>query len=120
MSVAARLFLLRLVHTLVFAVCVATLLPFAVYAATGEGRQLALWALTPPIGVFIGLLLNRGSCILQTLARRWTGTPDGLWARDIFCLPESWAVRVVRVMLPLFVLAIGAVGGRLLVETALS
>jgi hypothetical protein len=119
MSVPARLFLLRFTHTLVFAICVATLIPFTAYATTGEGRQWALWALIPPVGVFIGLMLNGGRCILQTLARRWTGTPDGLWARDIFFLPESWAVRVVKVMLPIFVLAIGAVAGRLAVEAAL-
>ena len=108
------LFLLQLVHTLVFAVCIATLGPLGWYALSGQGQTLALWALLPPIGIFVGLQLNGGRCILQTLARRWSGVAedDPRWVRDILFLPESWAVRVVRIMLPVFVITVGAAGVR--------
>lgn len=107
----SALFWLRFVHTLVFAYCVATLIPMSAYALTGEGQHVALTALIGPVLVFFGLVLNRGTCILQTLAKRLTGTQEG-WVRDIFFLPESWALRVVKVLLPVFVLVIGGVALR--------
>lgn len=104
------LFLLQLVHTVVFVVCVASLVPMGWYAASGQGAIWAAGALLPPLGVFVGLLLNRGRCILQTLARRMCGIADTdpRWVRDILILPESWALKVVPVMLPVFVLIIAA------------
>jgi len=104
------LFLLQFVHTIVFVVCLASLLPMGWYAASGQGAIWALWALLPPLGVFVGLVLNRGRCILQTLARRMRGVAkiDPRWVRDILILPESWALKVVPVMLPVFVLVIVA------------
>ncbi|WP_300551902.1 hypothetical protein [Maricaulis sp.] len=107
----SALFWLRFIHTLVFAYCIATLIPMSAYALTGEGERVALIGLIGPVLVFLGLMLNRGTCILQTLAKRLTGTTDG-WVRDIFFLPESWALQVVKVMLPVFVLVIGGVGLR--------
>ncbi|WP_300530891.1 hypothetical protein [Maricaulis sp.] len=105
------LFWLRFVHTVILAYCIATLLPMSAYALTGQGEQIALTALLGPVLVFVGLVLNRGTCILQTWAKHLTGTTEG-WARDIFFLPESWALSVVKVMLPVFVLVIGGVGVR--------
>ena len=80
------------------------------YAASGHGAVWAIWALLPPLGVFVGLVLNRGRCILQTLARRLRGIEesDPHWVRDILFLPESWALKVVPVMVPVFVLVIVA------------
>jgi len=97
------LFLLQAVHTLIVVVCVAGLAPMVFYALTGEGLVIALGALALPVIVVIGLLLNRGTCILQTLGKRMTGTTDG-WARDVLFLPESWALKVVPVMVPVFVI----------------
>ncbi|MDF1767643.1 hypothetical protein [Maricaulis sp.] len=110
----SRLFLLQLVHTMVFIVCIACLLPIGWYAASGDGAVWAIWALLPPVGVFLGLLLNRGRCILQTLARRMRGIEetDSRWVRDILFLPESWALRVVPVMVPVFLLVIVASASR--------
>lgn len=108
----SALFWLRFVHTVIFAYCIATLIPMSAYALTGEGQRVALTALIGPVLVFLGILLNRGTCILQTLAKRLTGTEEG-WVRDIFFLPESWALRVVKVMVPVFVLVIGGVAVRL-------
>lgn len=106
----SAMLLLRVVHTLVLVICIASLLPMGWFAVTGLGRSWAIWALLPPVGVFVGLLLNRGRCILQTLARRLERVPidDPRWVRDILWLPEAWALRVVPVMLPVFVLVIGA------------
>ena len=114
----SRLFLLQLVHTIVFIVCIATLVPMGWYALSGEGLGLAFWALMPPLGVFIGLQLNGGRCILQTLAREMTGVDrdDPRWVRDILFLPESWALRVVKVMVPVFVLVVGSAAVRFGVE----
>ena len=46
--------------------------------------------------------------ILQTLARRMSGVAedDPRWVRDILFLPESWAVRVVKIMVPVFVVTV--------------
>ncbi len=110
---AAALFTLKLVHTLVFVACIAMLVPLGYYALTGEGGRWAILALLPPLGVGLGLLLNRGTCILQTLACRMTGRTEG-WERDVFFLPESWALKVIPVMVPLFsVLVLGALARRL-------
>jgi hypothetical protein len=108
----AALFLLKLVHTAVFAICLACLGAIGVFALSGHGRTLALWALVPPVLVFIGLQLNRGECILQTWARRLTGQTDG-WARDVFWLPESWALRTVPVMLPVALVLLAGMALRL-------
>jgi len=107
------LFLLRLVHTGVFAVCLTCIGVIAVYDVTGIGREPALWALLPPVLVFIGLQLNRGECILQTWAKRLSGRPDG-WTRDVFWLPEDWALRVVPVMTPLAIVLILGLAARLI------
>ncbi|MEP3071298.1 hypothetical protein [Maricaulis sp.] len=107
------LFVLRLVHTAVFAVCLTCLGLIAVYDLTGLGLVPALWALLPPALVGLGLLLNRGECILQTWARRLTNSGEA-WARDVFFLPESWALRTVPVMLPLSLVLIAAIPVRYL------
>ncbi|MBR9825116.1 MAG: hypothetical protein GYB36_04840 [Alphaproteobacteria bacterium] len=105
------LFLLQLVHTLIFIAALSTLLPLGWYALTGQGERVAIYVLLVPVAIFIGLMLNQGTCILQSWAKRLTGTQTG-WARDILFLPESWALRVVPVMLPVFVVVIAAAGVR--------
>ena len=102
-----RLFILKLVHTLIFIAAIGTLIPFTWYAATGRQGEFAGWAALLPIGILAGIILNRGSCILQSWAKQLEGREEG-WARDVFFLPESWAVRTVPVMIPVFALAIGA------------
>ena len=110
---AIALFALRLVHTLIVVVCIAMLVPLAHYALTGNGGRWAVLALLPPLGILIGILLNRGTCILQTLACRMTGRTEG-WERDVFFLPESWALKVIPVMVPVFsVVVLGALARRL-------
>lgn len=111
------LFLLRLVHTGVFAVCLTCIGVIAVYDVTGIGREPALWALLPPVLVFIGLQFNRGECILQTWAKRLSGQTEG-WTRDVFWLPEDWALRVVPVMTPLAIVLILGLVARLLAGPA--
>lgn len=111
MSNERILLILQVFHTLVFIVCIGALLPLAGYAVTGRGLALAAWSLVPPVIVFIGLMLNGWTCILQTWAKRLTGTEDG-WARDVLFLPESWATRVVRVMVPVFIIVVGAGAAR--------
>lgn len=100
-----ELFWLRLVHTLIFAACLVALVILSVFAASGLWRSTAIWALIAPFGILAGLLLNRGQCTLQTRAQKLMGVENG-WARDIFFLPESWAIRVVRVFVPPFALAV--------------
>ena len=39
------LFLLQLVHSVVFIVCVATLVPMGWYVLSGQGQTLAFWSL---------------------------------------------------------------------------
>ena len=102
---AAALFTLRLVHTLIVIACVSMLIPLYHYALTGEGALWAALALIAPMGVLIGILLNGGTCILQTLACRMTGRTEG-WDRDVFFLPESWAVKVVPATVPVFTLGV--------------
>lgn len=113
------LFLLQLVHSVVFIVCVATLVPMGWYVLSGQGQTLAFWSLLPPIGIFVGLQLNGGRCILQTLARRMSGVAedDPRWVRDILFLPERWAVRVVKIMLPVFVVIVSGAVIRFSVES---
>ena len=98
---AAALFTLRLIHTLIVIACVGMLIPLGHYALTGNGGRWAILALLPPLGILVGILLNRGTCILQTLACRMTGRTEG-WERDVFFLPESWALKVIPVMVPVF------------------
>lgn len=105
------LFLLKLVHTLVFVFAIGSLIPVASYALTGQGLAAALWALLLPLGIFIGLQLNGGTCILQTWAKQLIGINEG-WARDVFFLPESWAIRTVAVMVPVFFAVVGAAAVR--------
>lgn len=107
------LFVLRLMHTAVFALCLTCLGLIAHYDLTGRGLVPALWALLPPALVGLGLLLNRGECILQSWARQLTGSGEA-WARDVFFLPESWALRTVPVMLPLSLVLIAAIPVRYL------
>jgi hypothetical protein len=105
MTTDQQLFWLRLVHTAILAACLAALAVLIVFATTGHWRMAAIWALIAPFTILAGLLINRGRCVLQTRARKLTGQPDG-WARDIFFLPESWAVRVVRAFILPFTLAV--------------
>jgi hypothetical protein len=105
MTPTAQLFWLRLVHTIIFALCLAALAILAVFAISGLWRQAAIGALAAPFIILAGLLINRGRCLLQTRARKLMGMEDG-WARDIFFLPESWAIRVVKVFIPPFTLAV--------------
>lgn len=107
MSKSHILLILQIFHTIIFVVCIGALLPLGAYALTGEGMVLAIYALIPPVLVFIGLFLNGWTCILQTWAKRLTGITDG-WARDVLFLPESWATRTVQVMVPVFVVVVGA------------
>ena len=107
------LFLLRLVHTAIFVVCLTCLGLIAVYDLSGRGLVPALWALVPPALVGLGLLLNRGDCILQTWAKRLTDSGEA-WASDVFFLPESWALRTVPVMLPLALVLVAAMPVRYL------
>lgn len=110
-----RLFLLQAVHTLVTLLALSSLVPMAVYAWTGEGLNLALWALCLPLGILSGLLLNDGRCVLQDLARKWSGQHEG-WARDILLLPERWALNLVPATTPFFALVIGALCMRLVLD----
>jgi hypothetical protein len=105
MTPGHQLFWLRLIHTVIFAACLAALGVLVTFAITGHGRTAAIWSLAAPFTILAGLLINRGRCLLQTRARKLMGVSDG-WARDIFFLPESWAVRVVRVFVPPFTLAV--------------
>lgn len=113
-SAGLALFWLRAVHTAVFAVCISCIGVVAVYDITGLGRAAALWALVPPGLVFCGLVLNRGECILQTMARRLAGQSDpSVWVRDVFWLPQSWALRVVPVLVPVSIILLGVMMARL-------
>tara|TARA_R110000868_G_scaffold45045_3_gene149862 strand:- start:2055 stop:2459 length:405 start_codon:yes stop_codon:yes gene_type:complete len=114
-SASAWLLLLQIVHTLIVAGCIACLGMITLYAVTGIGPWLALIAILPPAGVGAGLLLNRGECIMQVWARELAEIETG-WARDVLFLPESWALKVVPALLPLFLLA----GGGMLVRFALA
>lgn len=105
MTPQTQLFWLRLIHTLLFAACMAALAILIVFAISGVWRTGAVWALIAPFTILAGLLLNGGRCILQTRARKLMGMDDG-WARDIFFLPESWAIRVVKIFVPPFTLAV--------------
>ncbi|MEE2526659.1 hypothetical protein V0U79_09790 [Hyphobacterium sp. HN65] len=105
MSPEIQLFWLRLAHTVIFGACLAALACLAIFAVSGAGRTAAIWSLVAPFTILAGLLINRGRCFLQTRARRLMGMDEG-WARDIFFLPESWAVRVVKVFFPPFTLAV--------------
>ncbi|WP_420430269.1 hypothetical protein [Hyphobacterium sp.] len=105
MTVENQLFWLRLMHTVIFAVCMVALLVMIVFALTGGWRTAALWSLIAPVTILAGLWLNSGRCVLQTRARKLTGISEG-WARDIFFLPESWATRVVRLFVLPFTLAV--------------
>ncbi|WP_203291134.1 hypothetical protein [Maricaulis parjimensis] len=104
---AAALFTLRLVHTLIVILCVGMLIPLYHYALTGNGGLWAALAMVAPMAVLIGILLNKGTCILQTLACRMTGRTEG-WERDVFFLPESWALKVIPVTVPVFTLGVFA------------
>lgn len=105
MSPTTQLFWLRLAHTIIFIACLIALGCLALFAITGLGRIVALWSLMAPFIILAGLLINRGRCLLQTRARKLMGINGG-WARDIFFLPESWAIRVVKVFIPPFTLAV--------------
>lgn len=105
MTAGQQLYWLRLLHTVIFAACLIALVILVVFAATGFWRNAAIWSLIAPFTILAGLLINGGRCVLQTRARRLMGLETG-WARDIFLLPESWATRIVRLLLPPFTLAV--------------
>ncbi|WP_421789526.1 hypothetical protein [Hyphobacterium sp.] len=105
MSPEAELFWLRLIHTIIFAACLVALGVLIVFAVSGLWRSAAVWALIAPFAILTGLILNGGRCVLQTRAQKLLGL-HGRWARDIFFLPESWAIRVVEVLAPPFTLAV--------------
>ena len=98
---------LQIVHTIIFWFCAAMLGPVAWYALTGENGLWAVLSILPPAGVFAGILINRGECILQTLAKRMTGRKEG-WERDILWFPESVATKVVSFLFPVYATIIAA------------
>ncbi|MCW5724374.1 MAG: hypothetical protein KIS81_05400 [Maricaulaceae bacterium] len=105
------LFILRLVHTLIYAAAIAMLAGMAIYAFTGRLQGWLPLFIGFPVAIFIALVLNRGTCILQTWAKRLSGTGDG-WARDIFFLPEPLALRTLPVCAPTFVIIALGVAAR--------
>ncbi|HYF22429.1 MAG TPA: hypothetical protein VD929_03430 [Caulobacteraceae bacterium] len=116
MSTEARLFWLMTVHTAVFALAVAAVLYALARGLVGgdlAGDGLLWAALAFPALIELGRRLNRAQCVLQTWARRLRGIEDG-WARDVWWIPERWAVRVPAAMTPVYVLALGLCAGRML------
>lgn len=96
------LFILQLVHTVVWVIAVTMVIGLAAYVLTGRFARFVPWALAFPVLIFIGILIN-GECILQTWARELSGIEEG-WARDILFLPEPVARATMPVCVPAFAL----------------
>ena len=96
------LFILQLVHTVVWVIAVTMVIGLAAYVLTGRFERIVPWALGVPVLIFIGILIN-GECILQTWARELSGIEEG-WARDILFLPEPVARATMPVCVPAFAL----------------
>ncbi|MGY6532609.1 hypothetical protein [Glycocaulis sp.] len=104
------LFILQLVHTIVWVTSVAMVIGLAAYVLTGRFERFVPWALGFPVLIFIGILIN-GECILQTWARELSGIEEG-WARDILFLPEPVARATMPVCVPAFAVIGSAAGWR--------
>jgi len=116
MPADSRLFWLMTVHTAVVALAVPAVLYALARGLVGGELQAdgLLWAaLALPALIEAGRRLNGARCVLQTWARRLRGVEDG-WARDVWWIPERWAVRIPALTAPAYLLALGLCAGRLL------
>jgi hypothetical protein len=120
MSPQARLGVLMVAHTAVVAVSI-TAIGYGLWRGLfgfKEGDLLLALALAWPALIGLGLLLNRGECLLQTWARRLAGRENG-WTRDMLWVPEAWATRIPQVFTPPYLIALGLCLGRLLQQGGL-
>ena len=96
MTADTQLFLLRAVHTAVFAVEVAAILYMIWRGLRGPLDRWCLAAVLLTAGTGLGLLLNNGDCIFHTWAENASGEDE---VSDLF-LPRAAANLIFPVSLP--------------------
>lgn len=114
MTTESRLFWLMTVHTAVVAVSVAAIAYGLLQGVFGPARGddvLLAAALAWPAAIGVGRWLNGAECVLQTWARELRGVETG-WARDVWWIPEAWALRIPQTFTGPYVLAVGLCFGR--------